>query len=281
MRLLLPLLAVLLLLGAPLLAPGAAAAYPDPQKAPRYYPSACGTEYDRTFVYDYVGLLDPEHARQMEGAACDVYATTHAHFVLVVVEDTDGEILENYALHLFEAWGVGREETNDGLMLLYVRNYTVQGGGGAVRVEVGYGLEHVVNAHLAMQSIRHMTDAKAQALDAGWTDDEAISYALASGSAYLLTVLDESYVDGSFPERTGDPDAIFVILVWIAIVVLIVLLSHSSRGRRGWGYSSGGAGSWSGGGVGGYFGGGGGGGGFGGGGFGGGRSGGGGGSGRL
>lgn len=274
------LLLAVLLVAAPLLAPAAHAAYPDPQKVPRYYESKCLTAYDRSFVYDYAGLLDPEHGRGLEGAACEVYAETHAHFVLLVVEDTDGEILENYALHLFETWGIGREDANDGLLLLYVRDYAVQGGGGAVRVEVGYGLEHVVNARVAMDAIRFMQDSKTQARDAGHDEARATSYALTAGAAYLLTVLDETYVDGSFPERESGPDPLFTLLVWIAVVAFILLLSANSRGRRGWGYTSGYGGSWSGGGLGGYFGGGGGGS-FGGGGFGGGRSGGGGGSGRL
>ena len=226
-----------------------------------------------------------------------MYAKTHAHFVLVTVEDTDGEILENYALHLFEKWGIGQRDVNDGLLLLYVHNYSVQGGGGAVRVEVGYGLEGVVNSRVSMDAIRLMQRAKQQALDADQGEEVALSFALATGSAYLLTTLDEKYVDGSFPapEPRGGPSFGFSVGVWILLIVLFLVLSAASRTRRGWGYR-GHRDQWSTG-LGAYFaasildemmrggrgGGGMGGGGFGGGGggFGGGRSGGGGGSGRL
>lgn len=290
MRLLVPILLVLALL-APL-----AAAYPDPARVPRYYDSSCFQSFDRRFVHDYLGVVEPKHAHELEGAACEVYAKTSAHFVLVTVQDTDGEILENYALHLFEKWGIGQREVNDGLLLLYVRDYSVQGGGGAVRVEVGYGLEGAVNAGVSMDAIRLMQDAKQQALDAGWTQDEAVSFALASGSAFLLGTLDEQYVDGAFPPpapREG-PSMAFVVGVTLVVLTLVAFLHAAAKGRRGhtgWGYRSGSP-EWSTG-LGGYFagavahellrGGGGGrfGGGGGGGGFGGGRSGGGGGSGRL
>lgn len=275
-----------LLLALAVLLPGlAAAAYPDPDRVPRHYDSDCTATYDRRFVHDYVGVMQAHHAVSVEGAACEVYAATGAHFVLVGVESTDGETLENYALRLFETWGVGLAERNDGLMLLYVRNHSVAGAASAIRVEVGYGLEHVVNTGVAMDAIRLARDAKERALDAGYTDREASSHALALASAVLLNELDAAYVDGAFPEPDASgPPVVFWIIVLVIFVIIVILLAFDSkprRGRPGWGYHAGNA-AW-GQGMGRVFVGGGGlgGGGFGGGGFGGGRSGGGGGSGGF
>ena len=273
-----------LLLVAALLAPAAlAASYPDPAKAPRYYDSGCFGQFDRRFVHDYVGVMALDHGEGIEGAACEVYAKTHAHFVLVAVHDTGGEPLESYALHLFETWGVGQDEVHDGLMLLYVEDYRISGKASALRVEVGYGLEGAVNAGVANDAIRLMQDAKQRALDAGRSEQEARSFALATGSAYLLATLDETYVDGSFPEPDASaqvPPWWFWLVVVGGIVLLVAIFSTTApprRGRPGWGYYAGSA-AW-GSGLGGAFGGSGG---FGGGGsFGGGRSGGGGGSGGF
>ena len=281
-----PVRPLLLLLAA--LAPVAAAAYPDPDRAPRYYESDCFATHDRRFVHDYVGVMREAYAREIEGAACEVYRRTGAHFVFVGVQDTDGEPLENYALHLLEAWGVGDAERHDGLMLLYVADYQMGGRGSAVRVEVGYGLEGVVTAPVAAEAVRLMRDAKDRALEAGDPDADARAFGLAMGSAYLLDTLGDNHVDGRFPEPSRNP---FVRArevppqVWIFAAILVIALiaalsSSSRRPRRGWGYYPGsphwstglggafagsrGGGSWGGGG-----------------GFGGGRSGGGGGSGGF
>lgn len=264
--------AALLLLALVLLLPAAAAAYPDPDRAPRYFDSRCIDAHDRRFVFDHASVLRADHGREIEGAGCDVYQATRAHFVLVTVPDTGGEILENYALHLFERWGVGDRERQDGLMLLYVVNYTVQGGGGAVRVEVGYGLEGVVNARVAMDAVRLMQAAKRQAQDAGEPEAEAVSYALGTGSVVLLNKLVDAHGGDGFPppepEGPGPWDYVVVILIVLAIVLVLHVADRAGLGGLVW-IGSGGS-----------FGGGGGSGG-GGGGFGGGRSGGGGGSGRL
>lgn len=184
-------------------------------------------------------------------------------------------------------------------MLLFVLDHE---GASAVRVEVGYGLEGVVSGRVAADAVDAMAAARDDALDAGWSREEALEFALLTGSGFLLDTLDASYVDGRFPEPdpyAEGPPASFVLLVVVLVFVLVALLASTveAHGRRsGWGYRSSRS-SWESG-LGGAFagalirgalgggprrpGGGFGGGGFGGGGsFGGGRSGGGGGSGRL
>ena len=286
------LLLVLVALALPPLA--AAAPYPDPQKAPRYYDSDCIARYDRRFVYDFVQILDAETGQAIEDAACETYNATSAHFVFVSVPDTGDESLEGYALHLFETWGIGAKDLNDGMLLLYVHNYAAQGGGAALRVEVGYGLEGAISGHVSADAIRLMQETKAEALDQGYDEASAKSIALGMGSGYLLGTLDETYVDGHFPEPSPPDPAkppwwFWIVVVFVAFSILSAI-SRAASGPRGWGYRSGSSSAWQGavagmfvrdlmrrgGGGGGW-----GGGGFGGGGFGGGRSGGGGGSGRF
>lgn len=232
------LLAFLLLapLGVPL-----AAAYPDPDKVPRYYESACFDRFDRRFVHDYLGLLPGEYGAELEGAACDVYGTTSAHFVLVTVPDTEGETLENYALHLFETWGVGDKDRLDGLMMLFVADY-LGSGSSALRIEVGYGLEGVINSVVTDDAWDLMVEARDQALAAGESADSARVYAMATGSLFLMGKLKDGYTEAGFPPpapRSDEPPFLFWVAVIVIVILVIHLLSRSSRGRRGWGYSPG------------------------------------------
>lgn len=288
MRLLVLVFAAILL--APAVAAQAYAPYPDPGKVPRYQDSPCFATYDRRFVHDYLGAIEADLATEIEGASCEVYERTSAHFVFVSVADTAGEPLESYALHLFERWGIGDTERLDGLLLLYVRDYGLEGRSSAVRVEVGYGLEGVITPIVAAQTVDLMRDAKDQALASGDSDAAARSLALAIGSAYLLTTLNDNYVDGKFPEPESGllakarqvPLWVWILAFFLVLAIISALSSSAKRPRRGWGYYPGSP-AWSSG-LGGAFAGGSysrGGFGGGGGGFGGGRSGGGGGSGGF
>lgn len=270
-----------------LLALPIAAAYPDPDEVPRYHESRCAAEHSKRFVFDYLQMFPTGWGVELEGAACEVYAQTSAHFVLVTVPDTEGETLENYALHLFETWGVGDADRLDGLMLLYVDDYLASGSS-AARIEVGYGLEGVVNSVVTAEAWDFMVETRDEALARGDPPTEARALALAAGAAYLLETLKASYMDGAFappdPAPQGPP-VWFVIVVILIILLVASSLARTARGRRGWGYQSN-PGGWAaailadqllrGGGRGGF-----GGGGLGGGGFGGGRSGGGGKGGRF
>lgn len=228
----LPLLAIAALL----LLPGAAA-YPDPQRAPVYYESECFATYDKRFVHDYVDALPARYGREIEGAACEVYARTSAHFVLVAVQDTEGETLETYALRLFERWGIGDERRLDGLLVLYVVDY-LKSGEGALRIEVGYGLEGVVNTRVADDAYDLMVETSQEAQPRGDDESSAKALALAAGSAYLLETLDSGYTDAGFPEpqpRSQGPPLLFWILVALVAISIIGSLSRTSSR---WGYRS-------------------------------------------
>lgn len=221
-----------------------AAAYPDPAKAPRYYDSDCFQPYDKRFVHDHVGLL-ADWGAQLEGAACEVYATTSAHVVIVTVEDTEGEGLENYALHLFEAWGIGDADREDGLLMLYVADY-LQSGDAALRIEVGYGLEGVVSSPVTSDVWDLMIEARDNSLAAGDDERTAHAYAMAAGSVYLMETLVDGYTEAGFPAPTPhdeSPPWWFWLIVAIIVIAILAALSNSSRGRRGWGYYPG-SGAW-------------------------------------
>ncbi|HWG91017.1 MAG TPA: TPM domain-containing protein, partial [Candidatus Thermoplasmatota archaeon] len=205
--------------------------YPNPYKAPQYAMSDCFGSHSKHFVFDYLGLLDPEYTHQIEGAACELYLKTGAQFALVTVPDTGGETLENYAFHLFERWGIGSKERHDGLLLLYVNSYDYANSKSAVRVEAGYGLEGVINGPTAMTAVRAMQDQKQQRTEAGDTPTEATAFALAVGANYLLQTLDASYQDGfppPPPEESG-LDFWFVLRVVLITLAILILLTRTVR----------------------------------------------------
>ena len=92
-------------------------------------------------VFDYGNMLKPEEAQLMRIAGNYIRAKSKAELVVVTVENLDGMVLEDYAHELFNTWGIGDREKNNGVLLLVNKETTLAGTSGRVRIEVGYGLE--------------------------------------------------------------------------------------------------------------------------------------------
>ncbi|MCR5380593.1 MAG: TPM domain-containing protein [Lentisphaeria bacterium] len=92
-------------------------------------------------VFDYGNMLQPEEAQLIRIAGNYIRAKCKAELVVVTVENLDGMVLEDYAHELFNTWGIGDKEKNNGVLLLVNKETTLAGTSGRVRIEVGYGLE--------------------------------------------------------------------------------------------------------------------------------------------
>ena len=210
-------------------------ALPDPDKAPRYFDSDCTVANDRRFVHDFIGLLDEVEGAFVEERACALYQATSAHLVLALVPDLEGQSLEVYALRLFEAWGIGDDERLDGLLVLYAADDGTNTGSGALRIEVGYGLDATVAATTAREAYDTMVDLKRQKMDEGLDERDATAHALAAGSAAMADYLIAAYDDG-FPAKPTTPGDGFSIPWWVWVLVAVVVLSVLMGGRRGRGF---------------------------------------------
>jgi len=69
-------------------------------------------------------------------------------FIVATVPSLDGETVELYAVKLFEAWGIGGKESDQGLLLLVAPNER------KVRFETGYGLHGIFPDVYASRIIR-------------------------------------------------------------------------------------------------------------------------------
>jgi uncharacterized protein len=229
------------------------------------------------YVTDLAGTIAAGTKSRLEALCTELQQKTGAQMAIVTVHSFDGQSLENYAADLYKQLGVGSKQDSRGVLLLLSpdeRKY---------RIEVGYGLEPVINDARAGDAGRAMVPSLRQGDYSAAI--EIVAWKLAK------YVADESGVtmSGQPPARAVEvhQDPSFSILKWIFLIIFILVWINGFRGalplllgglgsagrgryRGGWGGSGWSGGGWGGGG----FGGGSGGGGFGG--FGGGSSGGGG-----
>lgn len=108
------------------------------------YPNPTG------FVTDMGNLLTSEERQSLESTLKQFKQQTGNEIAVITVPSLDGEPIEDYAVVLFQKWGIGDKEKDNGLLILVVKQDR------AMRIEVGYGLEGVINDAKAGRIIREI-----------------------------------------------------------------------------------------------------------------------------
>ena len=93
---------------------------------------------DGTWVTDLPGALRADTVARLNQSIADIENTHGIEMAVVVVRSLDGLSIEDFAEQLFNLWGIGKKNKDNGLLFLWST------GDRKVRVEVGYGLEGVL-----------------------------------------------------------------------------------------------------------------------------------------
>ncbi|MDX1999603.1 MAG: TPM domain-containing protein, partial [Thermoanaerobaculia bacterium] len=96
-------------------------------------------------VNDQAGLLDLEQGRVIEEKLTAFEERTGHQVVVLTVPSLEGEVLEDFSIKVAETWKLGREEQDDGVLLLIAKDDR------KLRIEVGYGLEGQLTDLLAQR----------------------------------------------------------------------------------------------------------------------------------
>lgn len=92
------------------------------------------------FVNDYSKepLFTVEQKQLLETKLTQFEQTTGNELVVVVIPSLQRDTIENFAVKLFDEWGIGKEKTDNGVLVLVAMEDR------KMRIEVGYGLEGVL-----------------------------------------------------------------------------------------------------------------------------------------
>ena len=208
------------------------------------------------FVTDGAGFLSAPAQDELEQRLARYERDTGHQVLLWIGQTTGGEPLESWAVRAFAAWRVGRKGLDDGVAVF------ILAADRKVRIEVGYGVEDRLPDALAARIIG---DQMIPRLSAGDRDGAA-----RAGVAGVLEAVggETGAPREAVPTRDAQPEmslgklivlGLIGILVLgfvvtnprLALMLLMTLDSHRSRGG-GWGGGGfGGGGGWGGGGFGG------------------------------
>jgi uncharacterized protein len=98
-------------------------------------------------VTDLTGTLTAEQQSTLEQQLAAFEQRKGSQVALLIVPTTAPEAIEQYSIRVAEAWKLGREKPDDGVLLLVALNDR------ALRIEVGYGLEGVLPDAIARRII--------------------------------------------------------------------------------------------------------------------------------
>lgn len=106
---------------------------------------------DRTqYVSNPSGVLSAEAVRNMNNDIASLWADTSVELVVVAVDKVDSSMTpEEFATRLFEKWGIGKKDKDNGVLLLLSRDDN------AAIIRTGYGVEGALPDITAGRIIRN------------------------------------------------------------------------------------------------------------------------------
>jgi uncharacterized protein len=90
-------------------------------------------------ITDLTSTLDAGQIQTLETRLAEFEKNKGAQLAVLIVPTTQPETIEQFGIRVVEAWRLGRKNVDDGALLLVAKDDR------ALRIEVGYGLEGVLN----------------------------------------------------------------------------------------------------------------------------------------
>jgi len=90
-------------------------------------------------ITDLTATLDARQIQSLESQLAAFEANKGAQVAVLIVPTTEPEAIEQFGIRVAEAWKLGRKGVDDGALLLVAKDDRT------LRIEVGYGLEGVLN----------------------------------------------------------------------------------------------------------------------------------------
>lgn len=87
------------------------------------------------YVNDFAGILSSSEKAELEGMISNFERNTTIEIAVVTISSLNGTDIETYSVELFEQWGIGKRNLDNGVLIVVAPNER------QTRIEVGYGLE--------------------------------------------------------------------------------------------------------------------------------------------
>jgi len=102
------------------------------------------------YLNDFARIVDEASSQRIEQLCRELESKTGAQLAIATVSSLNGEPIEDYTVKLFKAWGIGKKDQANGLLVLVAVQEK------RTRIEVGYGLEPVITDGYSGEVLRNL-----------------------------------------------------------------------------------------------------------------------------
>ena len=159
-------------------------------------------------VTDQTGTLTREQQAGLERMLQEFEARKGTQIAVLMVRTTAPEPIEQYALRVGEQWKIGRKKVDDGAILVVAKDDR------ALRIEVGYGLEGVLNDATASRIIREVIVPRFREND--------FYGGINAGLDRMMRVIDGEPLPA--PSRTASPAAGGGLMQLLPVLLVVALI---------------------------------------------------------
>lgn len=178
------------------------------------------------YVNDFAGVMTDPAA--VENQIAQFEAETSNEIAVVTIDSLEGVPIEEYAVELFEQWGIGKADKDNGVLLLAAIEDR------QMRIEVGYGLEGALTDSVAGSIIR-------QEITPPFKDGN-YQVGIEQGVQAIIEATKGEYVaepsEGGAMSSLGAIFTVVGIFVFVAVLILIIVFASRRRGGPGGGGKS-------------------------------------------
>ncbi len=191
------------------------------------------------YVGDYANVLSESTERYIIAENQKLAEATGAQIVVVTVDFLDGIEIEDYAYKIFNDWGIGDADRNNGLLLLLAigeDNYYAMQGAGIERVLSSGTLGDYLYDYLEDDFAAGDYDAGVNDVFDAFLEWFYIYYDLsATGTVNNNNNNNNDYagtVGGTYENNADDYDNDADWIVWLIVILIIILLISMNNRRK-------------------------------------------------
>ena len=165
------------------------------------------------FVNDYSGTLTEEQRQSLETKLSDFEKNTSNE-----IRSLEGDYIEHYAVKLFEDWKIGKEDKDNGALLLVAIEDR------ELRIEVGYGLEPYLTDSKSAQIIEYVIKPEFK--------EGRYFEGIDAGVNGMMTVLNNEELN--VPEQSSEGKGFPFQFIFLAAFWLLGLLAGVLGASKSW-----------------------------------------------
>ncbi len=163
------------------------------------------------FVVDQAAIIDSQTERELEQMLSALQASDGTAITVLTIPSLEGENLEMFSLRVAEKWKPGDTDNDNGVLLLVALQEK------KIRIETGYGLEHLLTDLICGRIIDYEIKPPFQAGN--------FSEGIKAGVIAIIQVVEGEYEGKTTSKKKGSP-----LTTLLFVIILIILLS--TRGGR-------------------------------------------------